>query len=69
MSKEPNKFLQGYICAVTTIIHRHKEVDVATKEAYQAGVGNLTFQELQDAGIDEHDLNILRKYWQELTHY
>jgi len=54
---QPDKFLQGYACAVACIISGHGE-GTETREALQAG-GLTTLKKLKDAGIDPYDVKIL----------
>lgn len=61
-----DKWLQGYLCAVCTLIQMNEVIDSSTKELFQLGVGNRTIEDLENLGIDEFDLDIIKKYYNEL---
>ena len=61
-----DRFVQGYICAVCCMIEMNGEVDTRTKEMYRAGIGQLTLGALKNRGVEEYDLEILQKFWNEL---
>lgn len=57
MNKSQKRFCQGYACAVACIISSHGASTV-TREALQAG-GLSTIEQLEEAEIDQHDIDIL----------
>lgn len=59
-------FMQGYICAVVTMIELNRGVDTVTLELFKAGLGKYDLQKFRKAGVDEHDLNVLKKYRKQL---
>lgn len=66
MKNKKDKFIQGYACAVACAIQQIDEVNTITKELFQSGLGSMTIQQLTDAGVDEHDIEVFKKYWREL---
>jgi hypothetical protein len=61
-----DRFTQGYIAAVSCLIQQHDEVDTVTKEVFRSGVGNISLASLEKAGVDIHDLQLLKRFWKEL---
>lgn len=54
-----NKFVQGYVCAISTIasiIGEHTNV----KEALYCCIGNKTIKELLDMGVEKMDIETLK---------
>lgn len=63
---EPSKFVQGYMCAICNIINMEGIVQTPIREAYRACVGDHTIKELQEYGVDESDIETIKKYWNQL---
>jgi hypothetical protein len=61
---QPDKFQQGYACAVACIISGHGE-GTETREALVAG-GLGSLKQLKEAGIDPYDIKILMPTIKEL---
>lgn len=57
-------FAQGYICAVVTLINLNNEVDTQTRELFRAGGYRL--KDLKKYEIDQHDMEILEKFKDDL---
>lgn len=55
---QPDRFSQGYACAVACIISGHGE-GTETREALEAG-GLTSLKKLKAAGIDPYDIAILK---------
>lgn len=64
--QQGDRFIQGYICAVVCMIQLDG-VNTYTREMYQAGIGKMSLKQLQNAGVADHDLDILKKNWKELN--
>lgn len=54
-------FVQGYACAVATLLLFRRGDDAETDELFYAGIG--TIEKAREAGVDVYDLKILRKYY------
>lgn len=61
VEKTADRFLQGYACAVANICRLNGEADTRTCELFRDGIGKMA--NLKDAGVDESDLEILKKYF------
>lgn len=62
--KQPeNSFIQGYACAVATLISLNDCITTDAKELFKAG---LNMAMLYDAEIDEEDIRVFKKYKEEL---
>ncbi len=60
MENKESKFIQGYVCAIatiTSIIGEHTNV----REAFKAGIGNKTANDLISFGVDEYDIEVLKE--------
>lgn len=60
MEKKEDRFIQGYICAVANLL-RERDTPVHADSLLQS-VGLITLKRLKDAGVDQQDINVLRKY-------
>ena len=62
--KQPNdRFIQGYACAVATLIRLNGGITTDVKELFKAG---LNMAMLYDAEIDEEDMFVFEIYKGEL---
>lgn len=61
-----NRFNQGYLCAVATLIRMNNEVDTQTKELFRSGVGEYNLRKMRQWGVDESDIEIFKKFRKEL---
>jgi hypothetical protein len=59
-----NRFAQGFLCAVVSLIRMNGEVDTRTRELFQSG--GYKFDDLESYGIDKYDLNLLIEFKNEL---
>lgn len=58
--RQPNdRFIQGYACAVATLIRLNEGATTDVKELFRGG---LNMDTLGAHGVDEDDINIFRKY-------
>ena len=57
-------FAKGYSCAVATLIRLDNGVSTNARELFRAG--GWSIDELKKVGIDVTDLDILKKYREEL---
>lgn len=54
-------FIQGYACAVATLIRLNGFNDTNSDELFRAGIGSIA--ECKKANVDEYDLEILQKHY------
>lgn len=59
-------FIQGYACAVSTIIRMEHEVNALTKELFHSGLGKYDLRKFRRWGIDEYDIDIFKAFRKEL---
>jgi len=65
--KSESEFLQGYACAVATLITMRGHADTEVRELFSAGFGDRCIAELRRLGIDEEtDIAVFIKHWGEL---
>lgn len=57
-------FIQGYTCAVATDI-RNYGMRVEVRELWACNRHSIA--KLREAGVDEQDIEILKRYWKELN--
>lgn len=63
-----NRFNQGYICAITTILSLNSfGCNSVIRKAFQSGIGKTTLKKLKEEGIEGYDLDILKEHWKELN--
>lgn len=62
-----DKWTQGYVCAICCMIQLHGQVETQIKEAFKAGLGNISIKGLEQCGVDGHDLDLIKKHWKELN--
>lgn len=65
MNAEENKWMQGFMCAVATLI-KLDGVQTFTMELFSAGAGNRSLKTLEKMGVDSYDLQILKQHWKQL---
>lgn len=53
-------FTQGYMCACASLISMNG-LGIREEELFKA-FGKSTYESLKSAGVDKHDLDILRKH-------
>jgi hypothetical protein len=58
--KKMDKWIQGYACAVATMIVGHG-ISTPVEEVFKAGLGSI--KTCIAAGVDEYDLNILKQHF------
>ncbi len=61
-----DKWTQGFVCAIVILIQLDGLVTTQTKEAFRAGLGNISLLGLAQCGVDVHDLKLLKKHWKGL---
>lgn len=61
-----DRFIQGFACAVASLIKINGEVDTRTRELFRSGIGQLTIGALKKRGVDEYDLETFQEFWTEL---
>ncbi|MCK6611573.1 MAG: hypothetical protein L6Q78_11095 [Bacteroidia bacterium] len=57
-----NKFIQGAICAIATMLYQHRD-SVIARNCLEDVIGNTTISKLRKQGCDEYDLQILKEHW------
>lgn len=60
-NQKENKFLQGYACCLSAAIEMEGCANTPHKELYSAGFGNRTERELQNAGVEQSDIDIFKR--------
>lgn len=60
MENKEDRFIQGYICAVANLL-RERDTPVHADGLLKL-MGLITLKRLKDAGVDQQDINVLRKY-------
>lgn len=68
MKQQNDFFIQGYVCACCCMIQMDGMVETRTKEMYRQGVGKMSLDELKKIGVNEIDLEILKKHWETLQY-
>lgn len=61
-----DEWIQGYCCAVATLIKLNDGVTTDTMEVFKVGVGNRSIEKLIDLGVDKYDIEVFKQYWKEL---
>jgi|GEM_PF-6351049 hypothetical protein len=59
-AKNEQQFTQGYICAVSNMLRERDNPAVA--KGLLESIGDVTYKELKEIGVDKFDLDILKKY-------
>ncbi|MCW3111344.1 MAG: hypothetical protein JWQ09_5850 [Segetibacter sp.] len=55
-----NYFIQGYVCAVANLL---RERDVAAMaEGLLKSIGKVSVKSLKISGVDQQDIDVLKKY-------
>lgn len=57
-------FIQGFTCAVCVDIENHG-MRTETRDLWKAN--KVSMEKLIEAGVDEHDIYVLEKHWEELN--
>lgn len=63
MCNDKNKFHQGYMCALATIVRSHG-LDTEIRDAL--GCNFLTIAQMKNAEVDEYDIEVLKPYVKEI---
>lgn len=64
---EKDRFMQGYVCALATLLKMEGYVSTEIRELFSAGIGNMNLKQLKEAGTDEHDIQVLSEHWSNLS--
>lgn len=59
--RSKDDFARGYFCCVAALIEMDKGVETQTKELLNA-YGGYNIKKWREWGVDEHDINIFKKY-------
>lgn len=62
MKQNQKSWIRGYCCAIATIIKSDGLVETQIREAFKAGLGDLSISELKACGVDEMDLEVIRTH-------
>ena len=60
-AREKNAFIQGYACAVATLLRLEGCTNSQTDELFGAGIGNI--ETAKRARVDPSDLEVLEKHY------
>lgn len=64
--KSKYAWIQGYACAVATLIVMDNGVNTQTKELLNSGLGKYNLKKFRMWGIDESDIETFKKHRKEL---
>jgi hypothetical protein len=64
--REKYGFQQGFLCAICAMIHKERGVTTPVKETFDELGGGYDLKLWRKWGIDEYDIEILKKYRKEL---
>lgn len=64
--KQDYRFEQGYLCAVCALINMNDRIDTDTYELFRALGGGYDLKLWRKWGIDESDIETLKKYRKQL---
>lgn len=57
-----SEFVRGYACAVAALINMEGQVCAQCKDLYNAGLGNLTENDMINKRVDAEDIAVFKKF-------
>lgn len=59
---KPDKWIQGYACAVAALLYLQADADSLVTELYNGGLAKYSEQDMINLGIDEADIEKFKNF-------